>query len=262
MSSFIKAHWDARARARRQDPAASWEDVRCIDLEVATIAAALPRGGRLLDVGCANGHATVRIARASGATAVTGVDFSEEMIAAARARLDAERPATPVRFEVADARALPFGDAAFDAVCTTRMLINLPNWDEQARAIGELFRVCRPGGRVILSEAFWEPLCRLNALRAVAGLRPLAEPDFNRYLRMPRLAALLDDRGVDYRVIEFSGLYYLGTRFVRELVADAGLDGFDTPLHGLFGDLEETHDAPGFGIQQAVVIDLPESDAR
>ncbi len=262
MTSYIKAHWDARARAKRQDPAASWEDVRGIDLEVATIAAALPPRARLLDVGCANGHATVRIARASGAAAVTGVDFSQEMIAAAQARLAAERPVSPFRFEVADARALPFGDAAFDAVYTTRMVINLPNWDEQAQAIGELFRVCRPGGRIILSEAFWEPLCRLNALRTVAGLRPLAEPDFNRYLRMPRLADLLAARGVEYRVIEFSGLYYLGTRFVRELVANADLDGFDTPLHGLFGDLEETFDAPGFGIQQAVVIDLPEGDAR
>lgn len=262
MSSFIKAHWDARARARRQDPAASWEDVRCIDLEVATIAAALPRGSRLLDVGCANGHATFRIAHASGASEVTGVDFSEEMIAAAQSRLPTERPQSPFRFEVADARALPFADAAFDAVYTTRMLINLPNWEEQARAIGELFRICRAGGRIILSEAFWEPLCRLNALRAVAGLHPLAEPDFNRYLRMPRLADLLAARGVDFHVVEFSGLYYLGTRFLRELIADADFDGFDTPLHGCFSDLEEAHDAPGFGIQQAVVIDLPQTGAH
>ena len=36
---------------------------------------------------------------------------------------------------------------------------------------------------VIFSEAFWEPLTRLNALRALAGLAPLVEHDFNRYIK-------------------------------------------------------------------------------
>ena len=76
-------------------------------------------------------------------------------------------------------RSLAFADSSFDVVYTTRVLINLPAWDQQVTGIMECLRVARPGGKVILSEAFWEPLVLINAMRALVRLPSLVEHDFN-----------------------------------------------------------------------------------
>ncbi len=254
---FIKRYWDSQGLAHGAAPDASWADKGCIALEVATLIETLPRGARLLDVGCANGHATFQVARAVAPKEMIGVDYSEPMIAAARARLAEEGDGLPLSFEVADVKALPFADHAFDAVTCTRVLINLPNWEEQRRGIEEMLRVCRPGGRVVLLEAFYEPLQRLNAARLVAGLGPLTEHDFNRYLKEQRLAAFLEGKEVSWSIRPFAGIYYIGTRLLRELLVGERIEGFDSPFHDAFRQLDERYDAGAFSIQQAVVIDLP-----
>jgi SAM-dependent methyltransferase len=72
-------------------------------------------GGRVLDVGCGTGSTTVAAARRLGATgSCTGIDISEPMIAAARAR--AEGQGGSVTFIVGDAEAYPLERASFDAV--------------------------------------------------------------------------------------------------------------------------------------------------
>ncbi len=252
---FIRRFWEARGSAHGTAPSASWEDEGCIALEIETLADVLPRRGRLLDVGCANGHATFEIAPRVEAAEVVGVDYSEKMIEAARRRLGEEKPAIPMRFEVADARRLPFDDHTFDAVYCTRVLINLPTWEEQQTAIEQMLRVCRPGGRVVLMEAFHEPLSRLNAARLVAGLAPLSEHDFNRYLKEDKLEAWLRDRGLAFSVRPFSGIYYVGTRLLRELVSGERIEGYRSPLHEAFREIERRYDVAPFSVQQAVVIE-------
>jgi SAM-dependent methyltransferase len=69
--------------------------------------------GQVLDIGCGTGSTTVAVARRTGARA-TGVDISEPMIAAARAR--AERTGVPASFVVADAQSYRFESAGFDAI--------------------------------------------------------------------------------------------------------------------------------------------------
>lgn len=252
---FIKRYWDSQGIKHGAAADASWADKGCIALEVATLIETLPSQARVLDVGCANGHATFAVARAIAPTEMIGVDYSEPMIAAARSRLAAEGEGLPLSFEVADVKALPFEDDRFDAVTCTRVLINLPNWQEQRQGIEEMLRVCRPGGRVILLEAFYEPLQRLNAARMVAGLKPLSEHDFNRYLKEERLAAFLDEKGLSWSIRPFAGIYYIGTRLLRELLVGERIEGFDSPFHDAFRQLDERYDARAFSVQQAVVIE-------
>jgi len=79
--------------------------------------AGLPCGQkhRLLDVGCGAGATTLAAARKLGTGAqCVGLDVSEPMIAAARAR--AEREAAPVRFVLADAQTYPFTPGGFDII--------------------------------------------------------------------------------------------------------------------------------------------------
>jgi ubiquinone/menaquinone biosynthesis C-methylase UbiE len=103
---------------------------------------------RVLDVAAGNGNATLAAAR-RGAT-VTSTDYVASLLDRGAERARAER--LDVRFQVADAEALPFEGASFDAVVSTFGVMFCP---DQAKAAFELTRVCRPGGRVGLAN--WTP---------------------------------------------------------------------------------------------------------
>lgn len=252
-TDFILDYWDSQARTYGDLHDASWRDRFAIELEIASLDRCLPGGLKglgdgmvFLDVGCANGYSTQRIGDLRPQAEFVGVDFSAQMIAAAHAN-------EQIRYTWGDVRDLPFGDESFDALYTTRVLINLPTWPQQMQAIDECLRVVRPGGTVCFCEGFWEPQCTLNALRAVIGLPPLGEPVFNRLLWKRNLDALLDDRGLRFEVDAFSGLYQLGSRFVRELVGEEGYQGL---VNASFADLalEGLHAGGKLAIQQTYIV--------
>lgn len=259
MSDFIHEWWEGQATRHGLSHEASWADEWAIRLEVDVVASALRPGGALVDIGCANGYSTAEIAARSMPDELVGIDFSAEMIARARTRFatDERFSDVPHSFTVGDAREIPMGTGTADALIAVRTLINLPSWEDQMTAIKECLRVTRAGGTVVLSEAFWEPLCSLNAIRAVASLSPLAEHDFNRYIKMERLTQFLHDNGRSFRVIPFSSVYYVGTRFLRELATDAAeFEGYSNPINKDFFDLESRYSGGPFSVQSAVVIDV------
>ena len=111
--------------------------------------AALPRGGRALDVATGTGDLALELARRAGADGeVIGTDFSERMLELARAKAAREGCAT-VRFEAANALALPYPDAAFDAATVG---FGARNFSDLGRGLREMARVVRPGGRVVVLE--------------------------------------------------------------------------------------------------------------
>jgi SAM-dependent methyltransferase len=95
---------------------------------------------RILDAGCGNGLHLAELGRRAHRGEVCGMDLSNGMLTAARARSDAA-------LLVGDAQRLPFADASFDCVLAMHMLYHVPDRD---RAIGEFRRVLRPG-RVALA---------------------------------------------------------------------------------------------------------------
>ena len=117
-------------------------------------------GERVLDVAAGNGNATLAAARRFAE--VTSTDYVPALLDVGRRRAEAERLA--VTFEVADAEALPYPDASFDAVLST---FGVMFTAAQEQAAGELRRVCRPGGRIGL--ACWTPSGFLGDLFKVVG---------------------------------------------------------------------------------------------
>jgi malonyl-CoA O-methyltransferase len=121
------------------------EDNPLIRLEERFLPAVLGdvRGLDVVDLGCGTGRHAV--AAAAAGARVTAVDFSDAMLARARAKPGAES----VRFVVHDLqRPLPFGGGAFDVALSCLVLEHLADLDA---FFGEVRRVCRPGGRAVLT---------------------------------------------------------------------------------------------------------------
>jgi len=255
MKDHIKDYWESQGETHGESHWASWGDNWMIDLEIETIGKTIKDGDCVLDIGCANGYSTFRQYETHKLDLITGVDFAANMIAAAQKSKQEKDLGNDVQFMEGDIRSLQFADNAFDIAYTTRVLINLPTWEQQVQGIAECLRVVKPGGKVVLSEGFWEPLMLLNAMRLLVKLPPLVEHDFNRYLKMSVLNTHLDSLGLQYQIEDFSSIYYLGSRLVRELVTDpSAYPGFTNPINKLFFEIEKQFSGGGMGIQQAVVI--------
>lgn len=253
---LIKEYWENQAKIYKKDHRASWGDKFMIDLEIETIGKYLSRKDKVLDAGCANGYSTIEQLGKNRLKSIVGIDFSANMVKQANsARKKLVLQDDNIRFEVGDIRDIGFPNNTFDKVYTTRTIINLPTWHDQKRAVNECLRVTKKGGKIILSEAFKEPLVLLNSLRKLKKLPPLVEPDFNRYIKKPLLERYLTSNKLKFTVVDFSSIYYLGSRFLRELVLDNSKNtGYFTPINKIFYKIEKEFSGGGFGIQQAYVI--------
>jgi SAM-dependent methyltransferase len=105
-------------------------------------------GQQVLDVATGNGGTAIAAARRF--CDVTGGDYVPELLERARDRARAER--YNISFDEADAEALPYADASFDAVLST---FGVMFTADHQRAADELLRVCRPGG--VIAMANWTP---------------------------------------------------------------------------------------------------------
>lgn len=111
-------------------------------------ALALKPGESVLELGFGTGNEILDLAGLVGPGGkVAGIDVSSGMLAVANRKLADARPATPIDLRVGDARALPFPDAAFDAVYTSFTLELFPEADIPVVLAGAR-RVLKPGGRI------------------------------------------------------------------------------------------------------------------
>jgi SAM-dependent methyltransferase len=215
----IKKFWSEQARIHGESPSASWSDHRVIELEIDAIGACLEPGDRLLDAGCANGYSSARYA-ALGARTV-GIDYVPEMVKLADSRRKTLAPdvAERLEFRIGDITSLEFEDGSFDAVVSTRVIINLTVWSDQLQGLRECGRVLRHGGVLLLSEATEQGWQRLNTLRREWGLEDIPMPPFNLYLDQKRLLeAVAGDFAVE-DVVDFASSYYVATRVLKPLLA-------------------------------------------
>lgn len=224
----IHAFWTEQARIHGQSPAASWSDHMVIEMEIREMSQRLSTGDRVLDVGCANGYSTVRYATEK-AIHIRGVDYVPEMVAQARDRLARFQGAIAgtVEFEVGDITALSEPADTYDKLVVTRVVINLADWERQLRALRECARVLRPGGLLLLSEATVQGWKRLNEFRAEWGLPGIPMPPFNLYLDQERLIDAVRDIFSCVQVVDFASTYYVGTRVLKPLLAQALGGAFD-----------------------------------
>jgi ubiquinone/menaquinone biosynthesis C-methylase UbiE len=105
-------------------------------------------GERLLDIASGKGDSALLAAQERGCT-VTGIDYGEAAVIDAARAAHAGGVGDRVAFQVGDAEALPFDDGSFDAALCECSLCTFP---DKRRALAEVHRVLRPGGRVAFAD--------------------------------------------------------------------------------------------------------------
>jgi phosphatidylethanolamine/phosphatidyl-N-methylethanolamine N-methyltransferase len=106
------------------------------------------RQGHVLEVGVGTG---LSLAHYGPGVQVTGIDFSHEMLGKARDKVEAMDLDRVAELRQMDARTLDFPDAHFDMVAAMHVLSVVP---EPERVMSEIARVCKPGGKVVITNHF------------------------------------------------------------------------------------------------------------
>ncbi|MEM7243977.1 MAG: methyltransferase domain-containing protein [Acidobacteriota bacterium] len=190
--------------------------------------AQVPDGGRLLELACGTGISTAALRRAlPDDVSIVATDLAEPMLGHAKEH----RGDLPgVVYEQADAQALPFDDASFDAVVCQFGIMYFP---DQVAALREARRVLRPGGQLLFN--FWDSL-EANPVVALAHetIGSVFTEDPPAFLLTPFGHYHLDPMKEALEASDFDELCFEVTRFrVERPSARSVATGFVTGTPGL-----------------------------
>jgi ubiquinone/menaquinone biosynthesis C-methylase UbiE len=223
MSDKIRHYWDERARDT--DPAsaqATTYDVFLRELEIATLkdkilAAALPQGSTVVDLGCGDGYSTISLAAAFPTVGFIGIDWSQEMLALAEQRLSTQSELLGrVSFRRGDMRCLSDSVKAgrFEAFLTMRSLINLTSSAEQYNALMQIAEHLKAGGYYFGIENFVQGQDNFNRLRVAVGLPEIPVRWHNHFFDEEEFVRRVEDFFDSVVIESFSSSYYLATRVI------------------------------------------------
>jgi len=188
------------------------------------VAVAAPRPGhRVLDVAAGTGDLTRALARRVGPSGcVVHTDINDAMLASGRDRLLDEGLNLPTA--LCDAEALPFAAASFDLVCVA---FGLRNMTHKERALREMARVLRPGGKLVVLE-----------FSKVA--EPLRKPyDWYSFEVLPRLGRWVAGDADSYRYLAESIRMHPSQAELKAMMKEAGFGHVD--VHNLSAGVVALH---------------------
>lgn len=215
VSTKVLDFWNDRAKFR---DAAGTNDLIAKQLEIEAIAQFVESGTRILEVGCGNGITALNLAERFD-VAIDGFDFAAEMIKEAQNMAAGKALRGRVNFSVADVRSMQALPPVYDVAYTERVLINLPDWHHQRKAIYDIASAVRPGGRYLMCENSADGLDAINNLRNVVGLKTITPPWHNRYLRDEELKGVANEWLELEDVVYYSSTYYFLSRVVNAAMA-------------------------------------------
>ena len=169
----------------------------------------LRAGGRALDLATGTADVALAIAARRPSVSIVGTDPSKGMLAIGQQKVEHAGLGNRVRLAVGDAQEIEAEADSFDAACISFGIRNVP---DRARALAEMARVVRPGGRVAVLELS-EP--KAGLLGALAR--------FHVHWLVPRMGALLSGAR-EYRYLQQSIAAFPPAEEFAALMRGAGLD--------------------------------------
>lgn len=176
--------------------------------------------GQALDVATGTGDFALVLARRPGITRVVGLDFAPKMLPLALQKAQRQSLSQQINWMLGDAQSLPFPDGRF--LCVT-VGFGLRNFADKEKALTEMARVVRPGGRVVV----------LDIVPLVGG------GVFQRLLRayfrgvVPRLGALVAGNNEAYKYLPDSVDSYLTAQQLATMMEGVGLQRVRFEMMGM-----------------------------
>lgn len=177
--------------------------------KLTTSALELPEGGRVLDLATGTADLAMLVARREPTVSIVGLDPSARMLEVGRRKVGAAGLDGRIELVQGDAQELPFEDDSFDGTCIAFGIRNVP---DRPRALREMARVTKPGGRVAILELS-EPRKGL--------LGPLAR--FHVHTVVPWLGSLLSGAR-EYRYLQRSIAAFPPAEEFAGIMEAAGLE--------------------------------------
>ena len=171
----------------------------------------LKAGGRALDVAGGTGDLTIYLARQVGQTGEVVIsDINPAMLEEGRARLIDKGIASNVSFVEANAEQLPFDDNSFDCITISFGLRNVTN---QNKALASMYRVLKPGGRLLVLE-FSKPVA--------PGLSKFY--DFYSFNILPKMGKVIAGDEDSYRYLAESIRMHPDQETLKNMMEESGFE--------------------------------------
>jgi len=186
----IKKHWNKNAKSNTTSILSTTKTPTIKKLEIDAFYREIlklsdnKKTGRLLEVGCGNGHNLFGLKQLLPNLRFQGVDYSEDMIEAAQ-KINYENYNSEIEFSVADALKIPnekLKSYTYDFVITNRMLINLNSWTLQQEALRNIAELLNPSGSLIVIENFVNSYANQNTARELIGLPSRVPDPYNKFI--------------------------------------------------------------------------------
>ncbi|MCX6718059.1 MAG: class I SAM-dependent methyltransferase [Candidatus Staskawiczbacteria bacterium] len=216
---LVREHYKKEAEKDQLSINSTMADLNTRRLEIKNIVAFLKANKKCLEVGCGNGAASIEISK-SRKLDLLSVDFSPEMIALAK-KQPTFGAKGKIKFQEEDVLELKYKNI-FDFVFTERCVINLLNQDDQKKALKNMADALKPGGSLILLEAFDDGFQKLNSARKNLGLEPIAPAYHNLYLDKDFVIGYLKSQNLEFvKESKFLSSYFFGSRVIYPFFAKA-----------------------------------------
>lgn len=161
----------------------------------------LQSNARLIDIGCGDGHSTLRFSK--HVRQALGVDFIHEFITKAK---NTAKDFQNIMFEqasVLDLTDIKEKHGIFDIATTIRCLINLCTWENQKAAINQIADIIKPGGLLLASEGWSDGMDGLNLRRNRADLPPIQVVDYNLLMNRQLFEAAVNEH---FEIVDYISL--------------------------------------------------------
>ncbi len=184
------------------------------------------QGQRVLDLAGGTGDLTAKFSRLVGEKGeVVLADINDSMLKMGREKLRNLGIVGNVSYVQANAEALPFPDNYFDCITIS---FGLRNVTEKEKALRSMFRVLKPGGRLLVLE-FSKPV-----------LKPLSKAyDTYSFHILPRIGELVAQDAESYRYLAESIRMHPDQETLKDMMADAGFE--NVTYHNLTGGIVALH---------------------